>query len=272
MAKLHQRDRTADRRFFRGLLLLGLMLICALPVAADPPPEEIGPASRPTINLLVPLTQIVTTADGRLLPGLRVWMEHVAHKAGVRMIIQGSSYDRRAADMARHANSCTLGMARRPEREAFAQWLSVIRYDKVAVIARKEDGFTGDLPALLKIADNDIVAPSGIYREILKGHGIRYAAVDDQRSVARMVDSGRIRFGMLLSGVLDMPEVQSMGLKIVGEMAPMPFWFACSRQLPADLATALTAALNSSEAQALRLPFLGSTEIAVDPTNPVPTQ
>lgn len=238
------------------LLALSLALACAW-VPARALDEEIGPEGAPRITLMVPLTPLLVDEHQELLPSVRHWLIHVAERSGMRMRMQPGGFDRRLAETTRYPDSCILGMARLPEREKLTNWLSVIRRDRVIFIARGDDPFQGDMADLLRLADNQIAAPSGLYRPILDRQGVRYAPVDDQRALARMVALGRIRFGIVLAGTLRSPDIQPLGLRTVAEMEPLEYWFACSRELPVSLSLRLAAVLRGEEAEILRRVALG---------------
>lgn len=232
-------------------LLLGLLL-AADPASAADMDDSFGKDGAPEVTLAVPVIPAIVDGSGRLLPAMRLWFSYLADKAAIHLKIQPANFDRRTADMARSVDHCVLGYARLPSREASARWLSLVRRDRMVFIARQDDPFQGDLPDLLKIASGRVAAPSGVYRETLVERGIDYVAIDDQRSLARMVDAGRVRFGMVIAGTLNAPEVQAMRLRVVAEMPPLEFWFACSPDMPDSLAEPLQRALQTPSSEALR--------------------
>lgn len=248
-------------------LLLGLVLPLAHPGRASDIEDSFGQSGQPEVTLAVPVIPTIVDGSGRLLPAMRLWFSYVADKASIHLRIQPANFDRRTADMARSIDHCVLGYARLPSRETKARWLSLVRRDRMVFIARQDDPFQGALPDLLKIASGQVAAPSGVYRETLAGHGVDYVAVDDQRSLARMVDAGRVRFGMVIAGTLNAPEVQTMRLRIVAEMPPLEFWFACSPDMPDSLAQPLRRALLSPSSEALRRTAMNDVPIeAATPT------
>lgn len=238
------------------LLVLSLALVCFW-TPAKAAEEEIGPEGMPRITLMVPLTPLLVDQHQALLPPVRRWLAYVAEQSGIGFRMQPGSFDRRLAETTRYPNSCILGMARLPEREKLTNWLSVIRRDRVIFIARGDDPFTGSMANLLREADNQIAAPSGIYRPILDRQGVRYYPIDDQRALARMVALGRIRFGIVLAGTLEAADIQPLGLRAVAEMEPLEYWFTCSRELPPSLSLRLAAVLRGKDAEALRRVALG---------------
>jgi len=238
------------------LLVLTLALVCVR-TPAKAIDEEIGPEGAPRITLMVPLTPLLVDEQKQLLPPVRRWLTHVAEHSGIRMRMQPGSFDRRLAETTRYPDSCTLGMARLPEREKLLNWLSVIRRDRVIFIAQRDDPFQGSMAELLREADNRIAAPSGLYRPILDRQGVRYYPVDDQRALARMVALGRIRFGIVLAGTLESPDIKPLGLRAVAEMEPLEYWFTCSRDLPASLSLRLAKVLRGAEAEMVRRLALG---------------
>ncbi len=246
------------------LLALSLALVCARSPATAVD-EEFGPEGTPRITLMVPLTPLLVDENKQLLPPVRRWLTHVAEHSGIRIRIRPGSFDRRLAETTRYPDSCTLGMARLPEREKLANWFSVIRRDRVIFIARGDDPFQGGMTELLREADNRIAAPSGLYRPILDRQGVRYYPVDDQRALARMVALGRIRFGIVPAGTLESPDIQPLGLRAVAEMEPLEYWFACSRALPASLSLRLARVLRGEDAEILRRVALG--EVPQPPLN-----
>ncbi len=241
------------------ILALSLALVCIW-MPAKALDEEIGPEEAPRITLMVPLTPLLVDDHQQLLPPVRRWLAHVADRSGMRMRMQPGSFDRRLAEITRYPDSCILGMARLPEREKLTNWLSVIRRDRVIFIAQSGDPFQGGMADLLREADNRIAAPSGLYRPILEKQGVRYAPVDDQRALARMVALGRIRFGIVLAGTLESPDIRPLGLRTVAEMEPLEYWFTCSRELPASLTLRLAQVLRGTEAEALRRVALGDAQ------------
>jgi hypothetical protein len=233
-------------------LTLGCLLLLSASVRADHGQDVVGDPQAPGLTLYVPVMPTIVDPTGQLLPQMRKWLAQVAVDANIHIKIQAANYERRLADMERHSSDCVLGYARLPEREATARWLAVVRRDRIVFVARRDDPFAGSLAAFLKLADGNVAAPSGIYRSVLESHGIDYLAVDDQRALARMVDAGRIRFGMLIGGSLDAPEMQALTLHVVAELPPQQFWFACNPAFPEILARRLTLALRSGKAEALR--------------------
>lgn len=247
-------------------LLLGLVLTIALPVRARDVDDSFGKPEAPQVTLAVPVMPTIVDGSGRLLPAMRLWFSYLAEKAAIHLKIQPANFDRRTADMARSVDHCVLGYARLPSRETKARWLSLVRRDRIVFIARQDDPFQGDLPDLLRIASGRVAAPSGVYRETLVERGIDYVAIDDQRSLARMVDAGRVRFGMVIAGTLNAPEVQAMRLRVVAEMPPLEFWFACSPDMPDSLAEPLQRALQTPSSEALRRTALD--EVPAEATTP----
>ncbi|OYQ32688.1 hypothetical protein CHU95_18155 [Niveispirillum lacus] len=247
---------------------LALCLVTALNVAGaeQEMAEYFGNPESAKVTLAVPIMPTFIDNRARLQPAMASWLAHVAEQASVYLEIQPSSFDRRAADISRRPNHCVVGYDRVPSREAGALWLTRIGQDRILFVARGNDSFYGDIDALMSILPDQVAAPSGIYRELLALRDIPHVAVDDQRSVARMVAAGRVRFGMLIGATLETPDVKGMGLRIVAETPPLDFWFACSRNLPPDIVDRLTTALKSEEAEKLRMlaiPF--STRLAKFP-------
>ncbi|OYQ32687.1 hypothetical protein CHU95_18150 [Niveispirillum lacus] len=231
-----------------ALFQIALLLACTIAVGA----QEVGPEMGEPITVLVPLTPRLLDPQQNVQPAITRWLTHVANRANVRMRLQPAGFERRIADSGRSPHSCILGIARVPERETMVRWLDVIRRDRIVIIAAANDPFSGPLEALMKLADTQIASPTGIYRDILEKQGVRYTIVDDQRALARMVAVGRVRFGIVISGTLDAPEVASLPVRIVGELPFKEYWFTCSRDMSDALATRLVAALNDRTAEHLR--------------------
>ena len=237
------------RRSLHMLLCqVALLTIFAIGVGA----QEVGPATGEPITVLVPLTPRLLDTQRQVQPAIARWLTHVATRANVRMRLQPAGFDRRIANSNRSQNSCILGTARLPERETMVRWIDVIKQDRIVLIAASHDPFKGSLEALMKEADDQIAAPTGLYRDILETHGVRYINVDDQRALARMVAVGRIRFGIVIGGTLEAPEVTSLPLRVVGELPTREYWFTCSRDLPDAVAARLVTAMNGRTAEALR--------------------
>lgn len=247
--RLLYRITRMPRRPLRLLFAQALLAACfALGVSA----QEVGPSTGELVTVLVPLTPRLLDTRQQAQPAISRWLTHVATRANIRMRLQPAAFDRRIADASRVPNSCILGVARRPERETMMRWMNVIRRDRIVMIAAASDPFKGPLDALMKEAGDQIAAPTGIYRDILEAHAVRYINVDDQRALARMVAVGRIRFGIVIGGTLDAPEVASLPLRIVGELPVQEYWFTCSRDLPEPVAARLIRALNEPTAETLR--------------------
>lgn len=243
-------------------LLIGWIILCATPVKATDMADAFGDPAHTEVTLFVPVMPTILDSKGLLVAPMRRWLAHVATDAAIHLTIQAANYDRRTADMARHPTNCVLGYARLPDRENLARWLAAVRRDRMVFIARRDDPFQGELADFLKIAGGKVAAPSGVYRSVLDARGVAYLAIDDQRALARMVDAGRVRFGMLISGTLDAPDVQSLELRVVAEMPPQEFWFACNPQMPDDVAQRLANALRSEPAEALRRVAMGEASVA----------
>lgn len=233
-------------------LALAAAFLSAVAARGHDVPDSFGSPSLPDVTLAVPMMPTIIDDKGRLVVAMANWLSLVAEKAGVHMKVQGANFDRRTADMARYPDHCVLGYARLPAREANARWLAEVRRDRVVFVARPDDPFKGGLDAFLKLADNDVAAPSGIYREVLAARGVTFLPVDDQRSLARMVQAGRVRFAMMVGGTLNAPEVRAMRLRVVAELPPQQFWFACSPGMSDAIALPLAAALQTEEAEILR--------------------
>lgn len=246
------------KRLSAACLTIGLVMTIGMKGSAQETAEYFGDPTSTKITLAVPIMPTFIDSRARLQPAMANWLAHVADHAAVHLEIQPASFDRRAADLARRPNHCVLGYDRVPSREAGALWLARIGQDRILFVARRNDSFYGDIDALMSILPDQVAAPSGIYRELLALRDIPHVAVDDQRSLARMVAAGRVRFGMLIGATLETPEVKAMGLRVVAEMPPLDFWFACSRNLPAAIADRLTAALKSEKAEKLRLLAMAS--------------
>lgn len=234
-------------------LAISLITPVAAKGATQETAEYFGDPKSTKVTLAVPIMPTFIDIRARLQPAMANWLSYVADHASVHLEIQPASFDRRVADMTRRPNHCVLGYDRVPSREAGALWLAPIGQDRILFVARRNDGFYGDIEALMSILPDQVAAPSGIYRELLALRDIPHVAVDDQRSLARMVAAGRVRFGMLIGATLETPEVKGMGLRVVAEMPPLDFWFACSRTLPPAIADRLTIALKSEKAEKLRL-------------------
>ncbi|MFV3127735.1 hypothetical protein [Niveispirillum sp. KHB5.9] len=219
---------------------------------ADDVADSFGDPTLPGVTLAVPVIPTIVDSKGLLVPAMRAWLGRVAAGANIHLKIQAANFDRRSADMARSADHCVLGYARLPAREDKARWLAPVRRDRMIFVARHDDPFQGGLDAFMKAADGKVAAPSGVYREALAQRGVEYVAIDDQRALARMVEAGRVRFGMLIAGSLNAPEVQAMQLRVVAEMPPQEFWFACSPLMPDSVAVSLTRALRDGHTEALR--------------------
>lgn len=237
---------------YRSLRVLLAPFLLAASCTLGAGAQEIGPAKGVPVTVMVPLTPRLLDKDQNVQPAITRWLTHVATRANVRMRLQPAAFDRRIAEASRLPNSCILGVARLPDREPLMRWLDVIRRDRIVMIAAATDPFKGSLGDLMKQADDQIAAPTGIYRDILEAHAVRYISVDDQRALARMVAVGRIRFGIVIGGTLDAAEVASLPLRIVGELPVQEYWFACSRDLSEPVAELLTSALNERTAETLR--------------------
>lgn len=236
----------------RTPLLYLLLFLLLLAVGRDSGAEEIGPPQGEQITLMVPVTPRMLDPAQNLQPLTERWLSHLATRANLRMRIQPAAFDRRLADVNRNQNSCILGAARLPERENLMRWLAVIRLDQLVLIAAASDPFKGSLEALMREADDRIAAPSGIYRTVLEGYGVRYVSVEDQRALARMVAVGRIRFGIVIRGTLQVPEVAALGLRVVGEMPAQKYWFACSRSFPEAVAQRIIVVMKEEQSETLR--------------------
>lgn len=236
----------------RVCLATGIAMLVPTAPRAQDTAEYIGDPRFAEITLAVPIMPTYVDMRSRLQPPVARWLAYIAERAAVRLQIQPASFDRRVADMAHKTNHCVLGHDRVPSREAGALWLAPMGQDRILFIARRDDPFNGDIDALMSVLPDHVAAPSGIYRELLALRDIPHVAVDDQRSLARMVEAGRVRFGMLIGATLETAEVRSMALRVVAAMPPLDFWFACSRDLPPALAGRLTNALTSENAQRLR--------------------
>ncbi len=255
MVTKNRKPGLAARRRWLSAACLAICLVTTFAVtgSGQEMAEYFGNPESTKITLAVPIMPTFIDSRARLQPAMANWLAQVADQASVYMEIQPASFDRRVADITRRPNHCVVGYDRVPSREAGVLWLARIGQDRILFVARGNDSFDGDIDALMSILPDQVAAPSGIYRELLALRDIPHVAVDDQRSVALMVAAGRVRFGMLIGDTLQTPDVKAMGLRIVAETPPLDFWFACSRNLPTDIADRLTAALQSEKAEKLRL-------------------
>lgn len=228
------------------------LLFSASPARADNATDSVGQIGWPAVNLTVPVMPNIIDEQGIMTPPMRLWLDQVARTAQIRIDVRAANFSRRKADLNRNADYCVMGYARLPDREKDVLWLAEVRRDRIVFVARADDPFAGNLDDFLAIASGHVAAPSGVYREELARQGIEFEPIDDQKSLARMVQTGRVRFGMLVTSTLTVPEVRAMDLRIVAYTPPVEFWLACSLQLATSKATALQAGLLDPSAEMLR--------------------
>lgn len=234
---------------FPRILVRSFLTCCCLAGAtiaqADRSMNEFGTAGAPAITLLAPAIPTVIDSRGQLRPGVAQWMAHIAGDSGVQIHARTANVDRSEADMARDSQICVLGYARLPSRENHVQWLAALHRDKIMLIARRDDPFQGTLLDAMNINDSTVAAPKGIYLSDKKANDTRFVTVSDQRRLARMVEAGRVRFGVLIGITLEVPEIRNMEIRVVGQLPPQEFWFACNRDLPDGITRRLARALQS---------------------------
>lgn len=210
-----------------------------------------GADTSPPVTLMISISPTTLDTHGIPQPALGRWLAHIADKAEVRLLIRPLSGARRLEDVMREPDTCSLGYARLPAREDAVHWLFEVKRDRMVFVTRQSDPFNGTLTDLLLTAGGQLGAPGGVYRTILDNRGIRHVIIDDQRQLARMVDAGDPRFGLLIGGSLSTPEIRSLNLRVVAELPEVGFWVACSRGMSETVLNRIGTVLHSPTAQQL---------------------
>lgn len=238
-------------------LLSGLLL--AFTGGAAPARELgwFGDKDAPAVTLLMSQSPTIIDPQGELQPGFQHWLGLLADRGGLRIRTRATPTDQPLEVVLRQTDTCSIAYARLPAREAQVHWLLEMRRDRMVFVAQGNDPFQGTLSAFLKIAGGQVAAPRGIYQTVLQGRGIDHVTVDDQRTLARMVDSGQIRFGMLIGSALETPDLRTLDIKVVAELPPQGYWFACSLAMPDTTLARLTSALSDPIADQARREAIG---------------
>ncbi|MFV3127736.1 hypothetical protein [Niveispirillum sp. KHB5.9] len=258
MAILPRVARLCIARLPAALIAGGLLMVISTAGAVGTVLETIGPANGPEVALLIANTPTTMDSAGNLRPALRQWIGHIATQGEVHVSVRTVTVDQRQDEALKSPGTCAMSYARLPAREDKVRWLAEVKRDRMVFIARRDDPFQGSLSDFLRITNGKLGAPSGIYRDILENRGIRHTPVDDQLSLARMVEAGEPRFGLLIGGAMHTPEIRAMAVRVVAELPQASFWFACSAAMPDMLSTRLAAVLHTKEAEALRREALGN--------------
>lgn len=202
-----------------------------------------GDKDAPVVSLLMSQSPTIIDPQGELQPGFQHWLALLADRGALRIRARATPADPPLEVVLRQTDTCSIGYARLPAREAHVHWLLEMRRDRMVFVAHRNDPFEGNLPAFLKIAGGRLGAPRGIYQTVLEGRGIDHVTIDDQRTLARMVETGQLRFGMLIGSALETPDLRDMAIRVVAELPPQGYWFACSLAMPDAILARLTAAL-----------------------------
>ncbi len=238
------------KRMVQVLCVGTLMLIGSVRVEA----REIatyGSAGDPPVSLMISIAPTTVDASGAPRPALGRWLAHIAEKSHIRMVLRPLTNDQRLEEVMRQPDGCSLGYARLPAREKHVHWLMEVKRDRMVFVGRHDDPFGGNLSDFLRLADGKLGAPSGIYRTVLENRSIRHTAVDDQRQLARMVADGDLRFGLLIGGSMNTPEIRALPLRVVAELPELGFWFACSQTMPQPVVTHIAETLQTPASQQL---------------------
>lgn len=238
-------------RWFRGPLLAACLLTMSSASALAGEMVAYGADGSPPITLMISISPTTLDTHGVPQPALGRWLAHIADKAQVRLLLRPFTGTVRLEDAMREPDTCSLGYARLPAREETVHWLFEVKRDRMVFVTRQADPFTGTLTDLLLQVSGQLGAPSGVYRTILDNRGIRHVIIDDQRQLARMVEAGNPRFGLLIAGSISTPEIRSLNLRVVAELPEQGFWLACSRDMPDDILQRLGVVLHSPPAQQL---------------------
>lgn len=224
-----------------------LMLAVALALAGMPVSARelgwFGDRDAPVVTLLMSQSPTIIDPQGELQPGFQHWLGLMAERGRLRIRARATPTDQPLEVVLQQTDTCSIGYARLPVREGQVRWLLEMLRDRMVFIARGQDPFQGNLPDFLRIAGGQLGAPRGIYQTVLEGRGIDHVTVDDQRALARMVETGQLRFGMLIGSALDTPDLKDMDIRVVAELPPQGYWFACSLTMPDATVARLTAAL-----------------------------
>lgn len=232
-------------------LLAGVLLAAPLPVVRAGEMVIYGVEEASPVTLMISTSPTTLDTHGIPQPALGRWLAHIADKAQVRLTIRPFTGTVRLEDRMREPDTCALGYARLPSREDTVHWLYEVKRDRMVFVTRQADNFSGTLADLLKLAGGKLAAPSGVYRTILENRGIRHTVIDDQRQLARMVDAGDPRFGLLIGGSLASPEIKALNLRVVAELPEQGFWLACSRDMPDAVLERIGTTLHSPASEQL---------------------
>lgn len=242
MATLH--------RLIRHLSIGILMLIGSVRAGAG----EIavyGAADDPRVSLMISIAPTTVDASGAPRAALGRWLAHIAEKSKIRLTLRPLTNDQRLEEVMRQPDGCSLGYARLPAREKEVHWLMEVKRDRMVFVGRQDDPFGGNLSDFLRVANGKLGAPAGIYRTVLENRSIRHIAVDDQRRLAHMVADGTLRFGLLIGGSMNTPEIRALPLRIVAELPELGFWFACSQAMPKPVVARIAETLKTPASQQL---------------------
>lgn len=241
----------AESRIWRwtGWLLGGLLMAAAPSQAGEP--VLYGEETAPPVTLMISNAPTTLDTYGHPQPALGRWLAHIADKAVVRLTLRPVTSKADLDTSMRNADTCSLGYARLPARENAVRWLMEVKRDRMVFVSRQNDTFAGNLSDFLRLANGKIGAPSGVYRTVLDNRSIRYIAVDDQRQLAHMVVDGKLRFGMMIGGSMNTPEIKALPLRIVAELPELGFWFACSQAMPQPVVTRIAETLKTPASQQL---------------------
>ncbi len=210
-----------------------------------------GTINNQPITLMFPVVPSALDGKGKPSPAWDNWLSYIAITAEVNLHIHPIANSPRVEDVMKQPDACSIGYARLPYRELDVHWILEIKHDRMVFVVRRSDPFQGSLADLLKEANGHLGAPSGIYRNILESRGIKHVVIDDHSKLARMVEKGEPRFGLLIGGSLDTPDIKAMSIRPVAELPNVGFWFACSRTMPSDILKRITAAATSKTSERL---------------------
>lgn len=246
---------------------VGMLMLTGSVRAAAGELAAYGAADDTPVSLMISIAPTTVDASGAPRPALARWLAHVAEKAQIRLILRPLTNDQRLEEVMRQPNGCSLGYARLPAREKHVHWLMEVKRDRMVFVGRQDDLFGGTLSDLLRIADGKLGAPTGVYRTVLENRSIRHQPVDDQLQLAHMVVNGTLRFGLLIGGAMNTPEIRALPLRVVAELPELGFWFACSQAMPQPVVTRITTTLETAASRQLHREALSHLLPNLAPTN-----
>jgi hypothetical protein len=205
--------------------VLLLALLTFLPVRAEETTD-------PSITVYVTRSGVGTGGGDEPMLPLQLWLSLLAETSGLTLRYQVLEFPLSYPKAIASRDSCMLGVVRLPEREADLDWIAATLKDRIVLVARQDDPFSGTLEQAA--AAGRLSAPYGIVAERMRSRRLDFQLARDHPDAVRRVVDGSSRFALTVMSNLAGLTDELRQLRIILSVEPIDLWLACSRRLPAD--------------------------------------